>query len=281
MAFNDLQLKVASEVAVMGLEKHMASLKYFATDLKPTSGTKFAGVAVPVFSLSAAAEFNEDTNNYCNSEGIDGIVVTLDKHFVKSIALTDVQNGETDINFLRDGAKAITDVLGHAANKYVYGLINATNVSLSATMPTTKANFAGLMKICDDNGVNPYECCLVLNPESYGALLATLDSNVYGGPEAIRYGVAENLYGFRAVIMSSYLPAGVKGAIIPYNTMGIVSRLNVPAVNGYVNTFTAETPDGFGVQFRVFENLCSGKAVLAGDVLVGARILQNGIIRLV
>lgn len=265
----------------MGLQKHMASLKYFATDLKPTVGTKFAGVAVPVFSLSAAAEFNEESNNYCNSEGVDGIVVTLDKHFVKSIALTDIQNGEADVNFLRDGAKAITDVLGHAANKYVYGLINATNVELSASMPSTKAAFAGLMKVCDDAGVNPYECALVLNPESYGALLATLDSNVYGGPEAIRYGVAENLYGFRAVIMSSYLPAGVKGAIIPYGTMGIVSRLNVPAVNGYVNTFTAETPDGFGIQFRVFENLCSGKAVLAGDVLVGAKVLQDGIIRLV
>ena len=81
--------------------------------------------------------------------------------------------------------------------------------------------------------------------------------------------------------MSSYLPSGVKGAIIPYNTVGIISRLNTPAINGYVDTFTAETSDGFGVQFRVFENLCSGKAILAGDVLVGAKILQDGIIRLV
>lgn len=281
MSFQDIQLKVASEQSVIGLQKHLGWLKYFATDLKPISGTKYAGIAVPVFKLGEAAEFNEETNNYCTSEGVDGVVVTLDKHFVKSVALTDIQAGSTDINFLRDGAKAITDVLGHAANKYVFGLINETNVELSATMPTTKQAFAGLMKICDDAGVNPYECTLVLNPESYGALLATLDSNVYGGAEAIRYGIAENLYGFRAVIMSSYLPSGVRGAIVPYNTMGVISRLNVPAVNGYVDTFVGETSDGFGVQFRVFENLCSGKAVLAGDVLVGARILQDGIIRLV
>ena len=59
MAFSDLQLKVASETAVMGLQKHMASLKYFAKDLSPMGDRPFAGVQVPVYSLSAAAEFNE------------------------------------------------------------------------------------------------------------------------------------------------------------------------------------------------------------------------------
>ena len=38
MAFSDLQIKVASETAVMGLQKHMASLKYFAKDLSPKIG---------------------------------------------------------------------------------------------------------------------------------------------------------------------------------------------------------------------------------------------------
>lgn len=281
MAFSDLQLKVASEQAVLGLQKHTGWLKFFATDLKPMNAVHYAGVSVPVYKLSESAEFNAETNNYGTSQDIDGITVTLDKHFVKSVGLTDIMAGSTEINFLRDSSKAIVDVLGHSANKYCFGLINETNVSKEAAMPTTKQAFAGLMKVCDDNGVNPYECTLVLNPESFGALLATLDSNVYGGAEAIRYGICENLYGFRAVVMSSYLPSGVKGAIIPYNTFGIISRLNTPAVNGYVDTFTAETTDGFAVQFRVFENLEKGKAIISGDVLVGAKILQDGIIRLV
>lgn len=283
MAFSDLQIKVASETAVMGLQKHMASLKYFAKDLSPMGDRPFAGVQVPVYSLSAAAEFAEGTNDWCGGNNeVEGAVVTLDKHYIKSIALNDVQAGETDINFLRDGSRAIADVLGHAVNKYVFGLINDSNVSLSATFNgSSKAAFANLFKIADDNGVNPYECVLALNPENYAKLLSYLDANVYATDSAIKYGVIEGLYGFRAVVCTSYLPAGTIGAIIPYNTIGIVSRTNKPAVDGYASTWTAETEDGFTLGYRVFEHLCYGKMYLGADVLFGAKILQDGIVRLV
>ena len=267
----------------MGLQKHMASLKYFAKDVSPAADRPFAGVQVPVYNLSAAAEFNESTNNWCGGENeVDGVVVTLDKHFIKSIALNDVQAGETDINFLRDGSKAIADVLGHAANAYVYGLINSTNVPLSAEFEgDSKAAFAELFKIADDNSVNPYECVLALTPEYFAKLLSYLDSNVYGGSEAVRNGAVEGLYGFKAVVATSYLPSGTIGAIIPYNTLAIVSRTNKPAVDGYVNTWEATNEDGFTLGYRVFEHLGMGKMFLGADMLFGAKIVQDGIIRLV
>lgn len=282
MAFSDLQIKVASETAVMGLQKHMASLKYFAKDVSPMADRPFAGVQVPVYSLSAAAEFDETTNNWCGGTNeVDGTIVTLDKHFIKSISLNDVQAGETDINFLRDGSKAIADVLGHAANKYVFGLINETNVPTSEQFNgSSKAAFANLFKIADDHGVNPYECILALNPENFSKLLSTLDANVYSTDAAIKYGVVEGLYGMKAVICTSYLPEGTIGALIPYNTIAIVSRTNRPAVDGYVATWTAETDDGFTLGYRVHENLCRGRMFLGADVLMGARILQEGIVRL-
>ena len=283
MAFSDLQIKVASETAVMGLQKHMASLKYFAKDVKPTADRPFAGVQVPVYSLSEAAEFDENTNNWCGGKNeTNGVVVTLDKHLIKSISLDDVSAGETDINFLRDGSQAIADVLGHAANKYVWGLINSSNVPTQETFNGASKNaFANLFKIADDNGVNPYECVLALNPENFAKLLSMLDANVYSTDEAIKYGVVEGLYGFKAVVCTSYLPAGTIGAIIPYNTIAIVSRTNKPAVDGYVATWTAETEDGFSLGYRVFEHLCYGKMFLGADVLMGAKIVQDGIVRLV
>ena len=283
MAFSDLQIKVASETAVMGLQKHMASLKYFAKDVKPTADRPFAGVQVPVYSLSEAAEFDENTNNWCGGRNeANGVVVTLDKHLIKSISLDDVSAGETDINFLRDGSQAIADVLGHAANKYVWGLINSSNVPTQETFNgASKTAFANLFKIADDHGVNPYECVLALNPENFAKLLSMLDANVYSTDEAIKYGVVEGLYGFKAVVCTSYLPAGTIGAIIPYNTIAIVSRTNKPAVDGYVATWTAETEDGFSLGYRVFEHLCYGKMFLGADVLMGAKIVQDGIVRLV
>ena len=282
MAFSDLNIKIASEAAVIGLQPHMARLDAFAHNFSPASGVHYQGIQIPVYALSAAAEFDEETNNWCAGENeVDGQILTLDNHLIKSISITDIENGNVDINFLRDGARAIADVIGHGANKTVFGMFNATNCPISAEAPSTKEGFAGLVKVAADNNVNPYECTLVLNPETYSTLLGKLDYAVVGTSEAIKYGVIPELYGFRTVQMSQYLPEGVKGLIIPYGTVGIASRLNRPAIDGYVATWEAGTPDGFTIGFRVFEHLCKGRMYMGADVLFGAKILQPGIVRLV
>jgi hypothetical protein len=283
MAFNELQIKVAAETAIMGLQPHMASLKYFAHNFKELEDKKGSAIAVPVYSLTDAADFDTNSNNWGSGENeIQGEVLNLEKHLIKSIGLDDVAAGATDINFLRDGTKAIVDVLAHAANKYVYGMINETNCPTSETFTgSDKTAFANLFKIASDNGVNPYEAVVVLNPEMYAKVLSFLDAVVYSNDQAVKYGVVEGLYGFRAVIASSYLPAGVKGAIIPYQCVGIASRINKPAVDGYVSTWTASTEDGFTLGFRVYEDLAKGVARLGADVLMGARLFQaDKIIRL-
>lgn len=240
--------------------------------------------------MTDAAEFVEGTNDWCaGADSLNGTVITLDKHFVKTIALPDTGigteagtgYGETEINFVADGAKAIGDVLGTAASKYVFGQFTSSNVTAEATMPSDKAGFAGLLKVCDDNDVDPFDCVLVLNPESYGTLLATLDADVYGGEEAIRNGVVPNVYGFKGVAMTGYLPEGVLGVIVPRDSFGVVARVNAPAINGYVNTWTVEDANGLAIGMRVFEHLCYGKAVLGGDLLIGAKVLQDKAIRLV
>ena len=285
MALSDLQIKVASETAVIGLQKHMAPLYTLAHNFKELEGKKGAAIAVPVFKLDAAAEFNSSTNNWCSSEEIDGLTVTLDKHFIKSITLDDVTAGDSDVNILRDGTKAITEVLARAANSYTFGLINSTNVETTAEVPAvadfTKDAVAALFAAADANGVNPYESVLVLNPSYFAKTLANMDAIVYGGDEGVKRGVIPGLYGFRDVVCTSYLPEGTVGAIVPYGTLGIASRVNAPAINGYVATFDAVDENGFALGFRAFEHLCEGRMILGGDVLFGAKILQDGIVRLV
>lgn len=283
MAFNDLQLKVAAETAIMGLQPHLASLKYFAHNFKELEDRKGSAIAVPVYSLTEAADFDTDSNNWGSGKNeIQGEVLNLEKHLIKSIALDDVVANTTEVNFLRDGTKAIVDVIAHSANKYVYGMINETNCPTSAAFTgSDKTAFANLFKIASDNGINPYEAVVVLTPEYYSKVLSFLDAVVYSNDQAVKYGVVEGLYGFRAVIASSYLPAGVKGAIIPYQCVGIASRINKPAVDGYVNTWTASTEDGFTLGFRVYEDLAKGVARLGADVLMGAKLFQaDKIVRL-
>lgn len=284
MAFNELQLKVAAETAIMGLQPHMASLKYFAHNFKELEDKRGSAIAVPVYSLSEAADFDSESNNWGSGENeIQGEVLNLEKHLIKSIALDDVAANTTNINFLQDGTRAIVDVIAHGANKYVYGLINETNCPTSESFTgSDKTAFANLFKIASEKGINPYEAVVVLTPEYYAKVLSFLDAVVYSNDQAVKYGVVEGLYGFRAVIASSYLPAGVKGAIIPYQCVGIASRINKPAVDGYVNTWTATTEDGFALGFRVYEDLAKGVARLGADVLMGAKLFQSEkIVRLV
>ena len=187
--------------------------------------------------------------------------------------------GESDVNFLRDGAKAITEKLAHAANAYAFGLLQNVTVSADVSL-SSKAEFANLFAVADSNGVNPYESVLVLNPTTYSVLLGTMDALVYGGNDGVKRGVIPGLYGFQDVVCSPYLPDGDVGAIIPYGTFGVASRVNKPAVNGYVSTFTAVDENGIAIGFRVYEDLAQGKARFGGDMLFGAKVLQDGIIRL-
>ena len=284
MAYSDLQLKVAAETAIMGIQKHMGALKEFAHDFKELSDRKGAAIAVPVYNLSAAAEFDEATNNWCSGTNeIDGIVVNLDKHFIKSIALNDVQNAEADVNFLRDGAQAIAEVLAHAANKYVFGLMTDTNLPLSASFDgSSKAVFANLFKIADDNGLNPYECVVALTPEYFAKALSYLDSNVYGGSEAIREGRIPGLYGFRAFVCSTFLNEGLKGAIVSRDAIGLASRYLEPMEGAYPDAWRASDGDIATIGFRHFSNLCTGRRYLACEALFGAKVLMpNKIVRLV
>ena len=129
---SDLQLKVASEYAVIGLQKHMAGLKYFCHNFRELEAQPGASIAVPVYNLSGdAADFNSESNNWTASETVDGVTVSLDKHIIRTIGLDDVTANETDINFLRDATVALTENIAHTANKYTMG-VAVTGASTSA-----------------------------------------------------------------------------------------------------------------------------------------------------
>lgn len=297
MAFSDLQIKVASETAVMGLQKNLAWTKYFAHDFSPMASQRWAGVQVPVFPNLEANEFAEGTHDWCTGTNPEGTVVQLSKHWIQSYSIPDTgigvnveggayngtAYGETNVNILRDGAVALTNSLTNAANQYFYNTVldTVTKTEEFEIGTDKKESFANLFALCQDYKASPFKSVLVLNPTVYAKMLSTLDSCAYGNSSPIQEGIAEKLYGFQAVLCSSYLKSGTLGAIIPYGTVGIVNRYNAPAVNGYVNAWRATNEDGLTIGFRVFEHLCHGALKFGADMLFGASILQDGIIKLV
>lgn len=277
MDFSPLHLKIAAERAVQGLQVNMARLQDFAHSYQEVEGQKGDAVAVPVITLSAAAEFNADSNNYCGGENeVDGKLVTLSSHYVKSVSITDRELAASDMNWIGDVAEAEIKVLGKAAEKQVFGLISQGTLSAEVGSLSSIQEIAALAQEAYENDIEPGYAVLVLNPELFYKACALLPANTYGATDAIQAGRIPGVFGFKSVICTNDLPSGVVGAIVQQDAIGIASRYLAPMDGAYPFTDKAILPNTFVVGFRGFQNLCSGKRYLAGEILWGANALVPG-----
>lgn len=280
MAIETLQLKIAAEKAIETAQKAITPLKDFAVSFTAAESTKGSAIRVPVFNVGGAAEFDAESNNYeGTTQGVTGVDVNLNNHFVKSVFYTDRDFVECDVKFFEGAGKAIATVLAKGAVDQVMGLINETNVTAKSTMTLAsyadKKNVANLYKIADDNGLNPVDCVLLLTPAAFAAILANLDANVYGGDEAIKNGYVPGLYGFKSVIMCNALGTGMTGAIVHSEAIGVAGRYLAPDGSAYseIGQVTDEHT-GLTIGFRRFANPATGKRYIAGEMLYGAALVQ-------
>ena len=276
---NDNQVNVLSESALQGVYAQLVNLKDFAHTYSELEDREGAAIIVPVYDLSAATDFNEDSNNYAmNADTVGGEKLTLDKHIKSSMTVTDRELAETGIQFLKDGAEAIGRTIGRGLNKTVMGMFTAANVPVSAALDESAlSSYTYLNKVAAENDIDVGDSIVVLDPEAFSALVEKLPATVYGGPEAIRYGYVPGLAGFRSVVQSTYLPEGVNGVIVNRNTVGIASRYLAPMADAYPAAWKAVDPDsGFTIGFRCFEDLAKGRRYIAGEALFGAKIFFGG-----
>lgn len=297
--FQEEQINIAADRAAIGLTKHIPSISMFAKNFAPIGDFAGNGVAVPVLgNTKGVADVTPgqlSADQWCsNLEQATGVVIPLNKNFVKSYAITDYEAGVTDKNklYLADMGYAIGDYIGEKVAEYVFTeALSLANISavggelsaLSASMPTAKAGFTGLVKTACDKGVNPYDCILALNPESFSKLADELPYNIFGGTDVVQDGTITRFTGFKGVALVPQLTGDVKGYIIPWNTFGVVARWNRPAGGG-MDMLEAypeyDEKTGFPFGFRAFYHNCKGALIFGGDVLFGAKIVQKGIIPL-
>lgn len=276
--FNELQLKVASESAILAAHANLAKLNLFAKSYSELNGRPGMSVLVPVYDFTAASAFAAGTNDYgTGTNEVDGVEITLDQHLVKSVAITDLQLAETGINWVKDTSAALADNLTRGINSYTFGLFTSTNVAASHEFnPTAKTMVAELYKVAADADIPVDRAVVVLNPTTFATVLGMLDANIYGGTEAIRLGVIPGLYGFKGFVCSTFLPVGVKGVIVMDSAVGVASRYLAPMTPGaYPEAWSANTEEGMALGFRRFMDLNTGSDKFACDALFGAKILQG------
>lgn len=290
MAFSDLAMKAASEYAVMAAHKNLAKLSLFSHTFTELEGRPGESIAVPVYDLSASADFQAGTNDYgTGTNEVGGLLVTLDKHLVKSVSIADKQLAFTGINWVKDTAGALAERITRDINTYTFGLINSTNCTLSAEISSyigatpAKTSVAGLVSLAETNDIPADRCVLALAPAYFAKVLGLVDYNMIGSGDYIKTGVIENLFGFKGVVMTSALPNGTNGAIILDEAMGLASKYLAPVTpDAYPQAWAATDDNGFTVGFRRFMDLATGSNKFAVDALFGAKLLQpTKVVRLV
>ena len=278
-AFSDLKMKVMAESALQAIYPELVKLQDFAKNYSELEDRPGSAIVIPTYDLSAAADFNAESNNYASGVNeIKAANVQLNKHLVKSVAITDRDIADTGVQFVKDAAAGIASVIGRGLNQYVMGMFNSTNIPLSANINlSTKAGTTNLYKVAADNGLDVADSIVILNPTQFAALLPHVDFMQYGGVEAIRYGYVPGYAGFKSVVCSTYLPDGVDGVIVNRNTVGIASRYLAPLAGAYPSAWKAVDPNSsFTIGFRLFADLATGTRYLAGEALVGASVFYGG-----
>lgn len=285
MAFSDLQVKAASEYAVLAAHANLAKIQLFSHTFTELEGRPGESIAVPVYDLKEGGDFVAGTNDYgTGTQEIGGVLVNLDKHLVKSVSITDKELAYTGINWAKDTAAALAERLTRDVNKYVFSQINPTNVTIEeAFSPTSKQVVANLYFIASKYDIPADKAIVALNPENYAKVLSMVDYSMVGSGDYIKTGVIEGLFGFKGVVCTSNLPDGTIGAIILDEAMGVASKYLAPMTPGaYPEAWSATDESGFTLGFRRFMDLNTGKDNFACDCLFGAKLLQpTRVVRLV
>ena len=274
----NLYEKVTSEFALQALFAKLAPITDFAHNFNDLQDRKGAAIVVPTFNLSAAAEFNADTNNYCGGTNeADAATINLDKHIVKRFVYTDYAEMFTNVNWLRDTAIAIGDSLGRGIYNTVIAMFNDTNVTQTTTAAlSTLEDFTGLIEDVYAKNLDLGETVLMLSPAYFGNLLGALKYAGYGAVDPIQDGRVPSFIGFRSVVCAPGLPATWKGVLADRNSLGIASRYLAPLPGaGYSETWMAtDTNSGLTIGYRVGQQICSGYRFIAGEALFGAQMLR-------
>lgn len=290
--FSDLAIKEMSNYAVFTAHKNLAKLQLFTHTFTELNGRPGETIAVPVYDLSAGTDFNLTTNNYgTGTNEIGGLLVTLNKHYVKSVGIMDADLAFTGINWARDTAGALSERITRDMNQYVFdtvlagdsdtsAAINTNALSAASYLPAVDANFsaynfAKLYAVTEGKDIPVDKSILVLSPDHFAQILSLVDYKMVGTGTYIENGVLPGMFGFKGIIASNFLPTGWEGAVVLDEAVGVASKYLAPMTPGaYPQAWSATDDNGFTIGFRRYMDLATGKNNFSVETLFGAKVLQ-------
>lgn len=276
---NDVSARIFSNALITEGNTVLAPLQAFSLDLsREVVNAKGDTIEATVFGATTAAAFNATSNNYGTSQGSTrSVPVVMTTHLKDSFSIDDKKALTSPVPYFTGAGKACADSLGAGVLSAVFALLTVAKYSQESIVTLAsiaKANFAALRKVATDAKINPRQASLVLNSDYFAALLALLDSNTYGGSEAIRSGVVPGLFGFAKVIEAPSLPTAenLVGFIAKPEALAIAARYLQPQAPGAYEEVGQMYDDATGLTFgvRKLANGLTGEVIQTTEALFGA-----------
>ena len=207
----------------------------FSTDISSEVLGPAKSVEVPLVEMDEAGTFDRANNNFARPAGTPKTAtVTFGDPIITGFAVTADQASKIEKRWWEGKADLNGTAVAASASTAVTNLVTKANFDKSVTNVGASSSFAkaGVAKIAAavENSTNKLRVkfsTLALSGEYFYALLAGLDANVYGGPEAIRNGVIPGLFGFGKVMLMHGLD--IPGFVCEPSAIAFASRGFRPA----------------------------------------------------
>lgn len=275
----------AATQALLVAQPELNMVRYFAYDMSPEFSDWGLAVKVPILGTTELSDFNTETNNYENDDGsISWATVLLNKQPKATFEFTGKDVLETEqAPYWTQAAEAAGRAVKQNISKAIGSIFLSTEITASTSVgdlsDMTLMDYAELRDEClgaiDDT-------VLVLNPAYYTNFVGLLPANIFGSDEPIRNGYIGNVYGFKAAIWCKYMPEGVKGALVPSQSIAFAARaVTVADETPYSEIYTATDDFGFAITFLKHGAARTGKGYINGTSLFGLKVVQPDSIKLI
>lgn len=275
IALND---KIFTQVALQAFVAKLAPLNAFSRDFSGDASRKGDAILVPLVSSVTATTFNQ--NYEVGGGAINFATVTMDKHRIASVDLTDVQVANSSAAVLDNLATQAGEALAKIVLNDIFSVITTTNFG-AAILTTAGSNYTltqigALRKKMAQNDVPTDRLSFIGDTEIYTGLLTSsgvAQALNYGGTEAIRDGRIPSLLGVN-VYESNIMPANnltkLGGFIAHPDAIALAMRYLVPQATGmYLAAEQVVASNGISMGYRRHFNPATGKHFANFECLFG------------
>ena len=275
IALND---KIFTQIALQAFVAKLAPLNAFTRDFSGDARRKGDAIVVPLISGITATTFNQSYE--VGGGAITFATVSIDKHRIASIDLTDVQVANSSAAVMDNLAIQAGESLARIVLTDIWSAITVANFG-AAILTTAGANYTiaqmgALRKVLAQRNVPTDRLSLIADSEIYSGLLTSngvAQALNYGGAEAVRDGQIPRLLGM-GIYESNIMPANAMtklgGFVAHPDSIAIAMRYLEPQAAGeYLAAEQVTASNGITMGYRRHYNTSTGKHFANFECLFG------------